>query len=338
MTPINGAFILHEDLKLLSFCSYDHLALADSPVIKKNGIKYVLQHGICPFSEAGDFYLTCQQDLEKKLSDLLRREASLFFPSREEANRTTLAAISHEDARIFVDEKCHPSLIPPGALRYHPDQLEGLIEKARTSQKIIVTESIFSSDGSISNLPMICELADHYDALLYVDDSHAFGIAGVDGMGLCAHLREVDIISGSFSHTCGAYGGYVACNQTIRNYLLNHLLSNALLSPLLIGAIEAALELIPQMEGERKQLEQRSHWLRAALREMGFSLPKYNTPLISFELKKADRLKAHLLKEQIVVMGENNQIRIALNISHMPDHLTHLTDTIKSFQMACACL
>ncbi len=337
MTPINGAFILHEDQKLLSFCSYDHLALADNPAVKKNAIKYLLQNGICPFSESGDFYLTCQHDLEEKLSELLRREAALFFASREEANQTALAAICHEGASIFVDEKCHQSLIPSRARRYRPDQLERLLDEVNTPTKIIVTESVFSSDGSVSNLSMICELAEHYDALLYVDDSHAFGVAGVDGMGLCAHHREVDIISGSFGKTCGAYGGYIACNETIRDYLLNHLSANALLSPPIIGAIEMALDLLPQMEGERKQLEQRSHWLKCSLRAMGFELPKCNTPLISFEMKSiedCDRLMAFLLQEQIVVMGEKRRIQIALNICHMPDHLTRLTDAIKSWQTA----
>jgi 8-amino-7-oxononanoate synthase len=339
MTPINGAFILHEDQKLLTFCCFDHLALTDNPTVKKNAIKYVLQHGIYPFSQVADFYLTCQQDLEKKLSDLLRRESALFFSSRSEANFTTLSAIGHTGATIFIDEKCHPSLMTGAeaskarVVRYsNLEQLERLLDRA--ADKIIVTESVFSHDGSITDLPQLTEIADHFQALLYVDDSHAFGISGIDGMGLCAHLPEVDIISGSFGKACGAYGGYIACKQTIRDYLIK---KNALLSPPIIGAIEASLDLIPQMEGERKQLEQRSHWLKQTLREMGFTLPKFNTPLVSIEMKSEDeceRLKSYLLQEQILVNTENNRIKLALNVCHMPDHLTRLTDAIKSWLLA----
>lgn len=346
MTPVNGAFILHEDQKLLSFCSHDHLALADNPVVKKNAIKYVLQHGINPFSAAADFYLTCQQDLEKKLSDLLRRETALFFPSRAEANLTTLKLIGHENAILFIDEGCHPSLLQGASaskarvIRYphnRLDQLELLLEKTQTEAKIVVTESVFSSNGSVCNLPMLAEMGEHFDALLYVDDSHAFGLAGVEGMGLCAHLREIDIIAGSFSKACGAYGGYIACWETMRDFLVNSATWNPLLSPPVIGAIEAVLDLIPQMEGERKQLEQRSHWLRSALRDMGFDLPRFNTPLISLEMKSADeceRLRSYLLQEQILVGAGDTRINLALNICHMPDHLTRLTDAIKSSMMA----
>lgn len=342
VTPINGAFILHEDQKLLTFSSCDHLALTDNPCVKKNAIKYVLQQGISPFSQAADFYLTCQQDLEKKLADLLRRESAFFFSSRSEANQITLSALGLAKSTIFIDEKCHPSLLKGAesskarVVRYtHVEQLEQLLE--HTASQIIVTESIFSQDGAIADLPRIAEIADHFQALLFVDDSHAFGISGVDGMGLCAHLPEVDIISGSFGKACGAYGGYIACKETIRDYLINTAIASTLFSPPIIGAIEAALDLIPQMEGERKQLEQRSHWLKRTLREMSFELPKFNTPLVSMDMKSEDeceRLKTYLMQEQILVNSRNGSIKLALNVCHMPDHLTRLTDAIKSWQMA----
>lgn len=356
MTPINGAFILFEDQKLLSFCSHDHLALAENPSIKKNAIKYLLQHGISAFSEATDLYLTCQHDLEKKLSELLRRETALFFPSRFEANVTTLSTLGHENATIFLDEGCHLSLIRGAEaskariIRYphkRLDLLENLLESAQTPTKIIATESVFSLTGAVSNLPALVELAEHFDALLYVDDSHAFGLMGVEGMGLCAHLREIDIISGSFSKACGAYGGYISCSETIRDYLVNLATAktNYLFPPPIIGAIEAVLDLIPQMEGERKQLEQRSHWIRTVLKEMGFDIPKGNTPLISLNFKsveESERLRAFLHQEQILVgpsrflqgKEEGSRLNLALNICHMPDHLTRLSDAIKSWQVS----
>lgn len=338
MTPINGAFILHEDQKLLSFCSYDHLALAENPAVKKNAIKALLQHGVCPFAESGDFYLSYQYDLEKKLSDLLRRESALFFSSRSEANQTALSILGAKQETILIDEACHPSLKAGAAqsgaavIFYRSEQLERTLEEWTASRILIVTESVFSRDGSTCNLPLVCELADHFGALLYVDDAHAFGVCGVEGLGLCAHHREATIISGSFAKTCGAYGGYIACPEALRDSLIARQTKNCLLSPPILGAIEAALDLIPQMEGERKQLEQRSHWLRRALKDKGFELPRCNTPLIGLQLKneeECERLKLALLQEQIVIDSDRNICKIALNICHMPDHLTRLADSIR---------
>lgn len=355
MIPINGAFILLEDQKLLSFCSHDYLGLADNPQIKKNAIQYLLQYGITASSESEDLYLSCQKQLEEKLSSMLHRESALFFPSRYEANRTTLQTLGHEMATLFLDEASHPSLLrgaeaSKAALHHYPhnrlDRLEQLLEKAEGETKIIVTESVFSLTGTVSNLPTLIELADHFDALLYVDDSHAFGIAGVEGMGLCSHLQEIDVITGSFSKACGAYGGYVACSETIRDYLINvaPYKTAYLFPPPIIGAIEAAFDQIPQMEGERKQLQQRCHFLRTSLVELGFDLQKMGTPLISLHFESADEVesfRSHLKRERILVgptrsfEGEegNQRLNLALNVCHMPDHLSRLIEAIKSWQI-----
>ncbi len=360
MIPINGAFILFEDQKLLSFCSHDYLGLADNPGIKKNAIKYLLQHGITASSESQDLYLICQQQLEEKLSKMLNREATVFFPSRYEANVTTLSTLGHKHATIFVDEASHPSL-HKGAkeslakVQLFPhmrlDRLEHFLEDAKTKTKIIAVESVFSLTGSVANLPTLIELAEHFDALLYVDDSHSFGVAGVEGMGLSAHLREIDVVSGSFSKACGAYGGYIACSEMLRDYLVNisPVQTNYLTPPPIIGAIEEAFDLIPQMEGERRQLEQRSHWLRNALRELGFQIPKVNTPLLSLLFNNAEEveeLRAHLKEEKILVgptrsfLGEEGspRLNLALNVCHMPDHLTRLVEAIKTLQPAATAL
>ncbi len=355
MIPINGAFILFEDQKMLSFCSHDYLGLADNPELKKNAIKYLLQHGITASSESRDLYLSCQQELETKLSAMLKRETALFFPSRFEANSITLSTLGHDDVTFFIDECCHYSLLKGaknsnGHIQRYPngrlDRLEHFLEDATTKTKIIVTESVFSLTGAVSNLHTLIELAEHFDALLFVDDSHALGIAGAEGMGLAAPLYEVDIITGSFSKACGAYGGYVACSKTIRDYLitLSPIQTSYLFPPPIIGAIEAVLDLIPQMEGERKQLEQRCHWLREALREIGFEIPRANIPLLSLLFQSADEVDSlrRALKEEQILVGPTRsfegekaspRLNIALNVCHMPDHLTRLVETIKNWQM-----
>lgn len=354
MLPINGAFLLYEDEKFLNFCSHDYLGLADHPDVKKNAIRYLLQHGITASSESQDLYLTCQKELEQKLSKLLHRPAGLFFPSRYEANVTILSTLGHPESTLFLDEACHPSLFQGAkqsqalVQRYphgHLNRLEHLLETAQTPTKIIVSESVFSTTGTIAALPMLVELADHFNAILYVDDSHAFGVAGLDGMGLCTHLAEVDILTGSLSKACGAYGGYLVCSEMFKDYLtsLSPVHTTFLFPPPIIGAIEAALDIIPEMEGERKQLQQRSHWMRTQFKELGFSLSAGHTPLISLEFQtpeEVDDLRSFLKDEKILVgptrsfEGEEqcSRLNIALNVCHMPDHLTRLLDSIKNWQ------
>jgi len=350
MVPINGAFLILEDEKMLSFCSHDYLGLADNPDIKKNAIKYILEHGITASSESRDLFLRCQLELEKKLSDLLCKETALFFPSRFEANQVALSTLGHSDATFFIDRNAHPSIregvknCDSQVMHFQMESLEKLLKNCKTKTKIIVTESVSSYSGHVANLPKLGELAEVYDALLFVDDSHALGVAGVEGMGLGVHLKEIDILTGSFSKACGAYGGYVACSQTIRDYLvnLNPIQTTFLFPPPIIGAMEKALELIPQMEGERKQLQQRSHWLRNALRGLGFDAPMVNTPLISLLFENSEeleQLRIHLKKKKIFVgptrpyekAEESPRLNLALNICHMPDHCNRLVEAIEVF-------
>lgn len=353
LDPINGAFVLAEGQKILTFCSHDYLGLSDHPEIKKNAIKYLLEYGVAATSRIEDLYLSCQHKIEKKFSKLLNRESALFFFSRYEANQLSLAALGHRDTTLFIDQACHYSLFdgamaseaniqvfPHGKL----DRLEQLLEDAKTKTKIIISESVFSSSGEVANLPTLIELADHFDALLFIDDAHSFGVTGVDGMGLSAHLEEIDLISGSFSKASGSSGGYLVCSEILRDYIINfspaHISSS--LPPPIIGAIEQALDLIPQMEGERKQLQQRSHWLRELLRENDFNIPRNNTPLLSLAFQnetEGETLRDFLKQEQILVrffssdQEENARINIALNVCHMPDHLTRLVDSIKTWQV-----
>jgi 8-amino-7-oxononanoate synthase len=356
MVPINAAYLLYQNVKMLSFCSHDYLGLADNPDSKKNAIKFLLQHGITASSECKDLYLNCQQQLEEKFSALMQRESALFFPSRFEANVTSLATLARPGAIIFMDEASHPSLVQganssPARLQLYPhlrlDRLEHLLDDAGNVPKIIASESIFSSTGDMANLPTLIELADHFDALLYVDDSHGFGVSGVEGMGLCAELGEIDVIAGSLSKACGAYGGFVTCSHLIRDFLVNctPIKTSYLFPPSIIGAIDASLEMIPQMEGERKQLQQRSHWLRSQLRDMGFNLPKATAPLLSLSLsneEEAVAMRESLKEEQIFVgpprhtPGHGCNINLALNICHMPDHLSQLMNGIKGWREVAA--
>lgn len=341
--PISNSQLFLQDAKMVSFCCHDYLGLADHSDIKKLAIKYILQQGMGTSIDCPDLVLACQLHLQEKLRALLEREAILFFPSRFEANRAALDALAHPEMTIFIDIGAHSSLrlclknTPAKVITYphnRLDRLEMLLDEANSGPKLIVTESIFSQTGEETNLNALTELADRFDCMLFVDESHTFGTFGAEGMGLCGPLHEVDVISGSFSKACGAYGAFIACPKILRDHLLT---SSHQLPSSIIGAIEAALELLPQMEGERKMLQQRAHWLRSHLKKGEHAVTEGYSPLISLafsNLSEAEELRDSLKEAQILtypihtIEGEEKPYRLLLSITtaHMPDQMNQLID------------
>lgn len=352
MIPINGAFIFFQDLKMLSFCSHDYLGISENQEVKKNAIKYLLEHGLTATTKPQNLYLNCQKNLEELVSRILAQETTLFFPSRFQANVTTLSTLTQRAPHVFIDEASHPSLFEGAkkgnaSIHVYPheriDLLESLVKKHQKEQGIIVAESIFSLTGSITDILKLSDLATRTNHLLLVDDSHALGTCGIEGMGLASNIQKVDIITGSFNKAFGVQGGFVSCSKVLRDYLTSHtsMRTDFLLPPPFIGAIESALNLIPQMEGERKQLEQRSHWLRSSLRQIGFDLLKTNTPIISLvynNVKEIEEVRSRLQKKGILVgptqyfqeSQSKPRLNFFLNVCHMPDHLAKLVDALNT--------
>ncbi|HSX12329.1 MAG TPA: aminotransferase class I/II-fold pyridoxal phosphate-dependent enzyme [Rhabdochlamydiaceae bacterium] len=207
--------------------------------------------------------------------------------------------------------------------------------------KWIAIESICSLGGHFSDLASFVAAAQQRQALCCIDDSHSFALFGREGMGLAAHLSSIDLITGSLSKGCGVYGYYLACNQIIADHIIQKMAPHYLPSPV-IGALDCALELIPQMEGERQQLLQRAHFLRTELQEAGLEIIPSIAPLIalSFQTKEeAEALKRALHDAQILVappkqMHSRFLLQLALTSSHMPDYLALLIHEIRAWKEA----
>lgn len=342
ITPISGAYIYAQGKRKLSFCSQDYLSLTQSHEVKKRAIQYLLEHGVAVPPESDQVYLSCQERVEKKLAKALDREAALLFSSRADANISLLSTIGHPAAALFIHKDAHPSFLA-GAKEgkgsyttFTESTLEELLEKEKSPYKIVATESIFSKTGEPVDLPALVSIVRKQDALLVVDDSHALGVTGVEGMGLAASLPDVDIITGSLNKGMGVYGGFIACKETIRSYLLSLMLTlkQPLLPPPILGAIDAALDLIPDLEGERKQLHQRCHWLRAACREKGYAVSLAQIPLLSLPFssdKEAEKGRAEIEKHEIQVGPVRaGRLQVALTVCHAPDHLDRLASILPS--------
>ncbi len=351
IVPLDGAHVLCEDKKMLNFSSNDYLNLSQHQELKKNAIRFLLQHGVgTTTSFVVNSHLHCHGLIEEKLALLLGKEAVHLFNSRYQANMTVLATLANPKSLIFIDRSCHNGLYQGAAFSKakmktfeHNDlvELEQLLEKTKEEEhfsKIIVTESIFSLEGDLSDLKALVDLAKKYQALLFVDDSHAIGVMGHEGMGLTAHVEGIDVVVGTFSKACGTPGAYLACNKTLKKYLINTCpgLRDTSLPPAILGAIDAALDLIPQMEGERKQLEQRAYFLRKKCKELGIltrSASHLIPIIIGSEEDTREFLKslteANILATPLFspLVPENaSRIRISINAQHSPEHLTALIE------------
>lgn len=357
ITPLDGAYVLFQDRKMLNFCSNDYLGLSQHQDLKKNAIRFLLQHGLGPTTSCVvNTHLECHRMVEEKLSQLIGTESAHLFNSRFQVNMTVLATLATPKSQLFIDRGCHNGLLHGAAFSQaqiktyeHLDliELEQLLERAKDApafSKVIVTESLFSLEGDIADLNTLIEIANHYQAILYVDDSHAMGVLGHQGMGLAAHKSGIDIIVGTFSKACGSVGAYLGCNHLVKEYLINACpgLRDASLPPSILGAIDAALDLIPQMEGERKQLEQRAYWLRKQFQDLGFStgnstshlIPLYTGNEEDTQVFLKGLYEAEILTTPILcpLVPENtSRLRFAINSCHSPDHLNHVASAIQSF-------
>ena len=255
--------------------------------------------------------------LEKRLAELFHSESALVFNSGYHANTGILPAVSDTQTLILADKLVHASLIDgirlssAKCIRYrHNDlkQLERLLAEnhAAYRQVIVVTESIFSMDGDTADLKELVRLKQMYEnVLLYVDEAHAFGARGEQGLG-CAEetgcIREIDFLVGTFGKAAASTGAYIVCRRTIREYLVNRMRTLIFTTALPPVNIAWTLFIVRRLGGFRERrihLENISNILREALKEKEYECPSasYIVPMIvgksSETILKAEELQRH---------------------------------------------
>ena len=234
--------------------------------------------------------------------------------------------------------RCKKILYPHNDLK----QLTSLLDTHHRdhSRIIIVTESLFSMDGDKSDIDALVELSKTYNALLMIDDAHATGVLGAGGMGLACG-KDVDVVIGTFSKALGSFGAYVACSKQMREYLINccsGFIYSTALAPPVIGAIDAALDLIPKMKKDRKELQENASFLRKNLHGRGFNTGDSTTHIIpvivgdegdtlalSKQLDEAGYL-ATAIRPPTVPEGQS-RIRLTLSTAHTQEQIEGLINT-----------
>jgi 8-amino-7-oxononanoate synthase len=308
--------------RVLLLCSNNYLGLANHPQLKEAAIRAVEAWGCgSGGSRSISGSLTLHQRLEERLAQLHGTEAALLFNSGYSANLSILQALMGEGDEIFSDELNHASLVDGCRLSKaavqiysHRDtvHLGGLLSKSRARKKLIVTDGVFSMDGDIAPLPELVELTRKYEALLMVDDAHAFGVLGSGGAGTIDHFqlpRKVDILVGTFGKALGCFGAFVAGRKSLIELLINKgrvFLYTTALPPSIPASVLAALDLLEKEPQRRIQLWENVHTLRKGLDHLGFDTMKseaHIVPVLVGEPKVTMEIDRKLLWKRIFVQG-----------------------------------
>lgn len=353
VTPLGGVEVEVGGRRLVNFSSNDYLGLAGHPLVIGRAAEYLRQYG----AGARASRLICGSHpgfapVEERLARLKGRGCALVFNSGFQANVSLLPALGDRHSLVLVDRLAHRSLLLGAQAcacqvrRFQHndlDHLRGLLAQYRAahSRVLIATESVFSMDGDRSEVGALAGLAAEYEALLLVDEAHATGVLGPGGAGLCCG-HQVDLVMGTLGKACGAFGAYVACEPQLGEYLVNccaGLVYSTALPPAVLGAVDAALELIPQMDAQREQLRGHGEFLRRALREQGWDTAASTTqivPLVVGESEAAVALAGWLEEEGALavairpptVPAGQARLRLALSVLHTRAQLEWLVELL----------
>lgn len=336
--------------EVLNFCANNYLGLSSHPNVIKASKNILDERGygmssvrfICGTEDI-------HKELEQKISDFLGMEDCILYAAAFDANGGVFEPLFGADDAIISDELNHASIIDGVRLckakryRYKNSDMQDLESKLQEAQgqrfRVIVTDGVFSMDGYIAKLDEICDLADKYDALVMVDDSHASGFVGKTGRGSHEHndvMGRVDIITGTLGKALGgAMGGFTASKKEVVDMLRQrsrpYLFSNSL-APSIVGASIKVIDMLSETTDLRDKLEENTLYFRQKMTEAGFDIKKGVHPIVPvmiYDAKKSQVMADKLLDEGIYVIGffypvvpkEQARIRVQISAGHSREHL-----------------
>ena len=343
---------------VLNFCANNYLGLADNEELISNGKNALSKKG---YGMASVRFICGTQDvhkdLELKISNFLGREDTILYSSCFDANTGLFETLLGLDDAIISDAMNHASIIDGVRLckarryRYQNNDmrdLERCLKEASDARfRLIATDGVFSMDGIIANLEGICDLAEKYDSLVMVDDSHAVGVMGEKGRGspeYCGVTERVDILTGTLGKALGgASGGYTSAKKEIVAWLRQrsrpYLFSNTL-APVITATSIKVLDIIASRPQLRQQLFENAEFFRGELSSMGFKLAGAGHPIIPVMLGDAElaqKFAELMLNENVYVIGFSfpvvpegqARIRTQMSSAHSREDLVNAIDAFK---------
>jgi len=343
---------------VLNFCANNYLGLADNEelisygknALSKKGYGMASVRFICGTQDV-------HKDLELKISNFLGREDTILYSSCFDANTGLFETLLGLDDAIISDAMNHASIIDGVRLckarryRYQNNDmrdLERCLKEASDARfRLIATDGVFSMDGIIANLEGICDLAEKYDSLVMVDDSHAVGVMGEKGRGspeYCGVTERVDILTGTLGKALGgASGGYTSAKKEIVAWLRQrsrpYLFSNTL-APVITATSIKVLDIIASRPELRQQLFENAEFFRGELSSMGFTLAGAGHPIIPVMLGDAElaqKFAELMLNENVYVIGFSfpvvpegqARIRTQMSSAHSREDLVNAIEAFK---------
>lgn len=350
-----AAHIVANGKNVLNFCANNYLGLSSHPKTIEAAHKAIDQRG---YGLSSVRFICGTQDihkeLEAKISAFLGTEDTILYCAAFDANGGLFEPLLGEEDAIISDELNHASIIDGVRLckaerhRYKHNDMADLEEKLIATQhcrsRMIATDSVFSMDGTIAQLDLICALAEKYDAIVMIDECHSSGFMGKTGRGvheLCNVMGKVDIITGTLGKALGgANGGFTSGRKEIIEMLRQksrpYLFSNTL-APSIVGASIAILDMLSETTALRDKLEENTAYFRKKITEAGFDIkPGIHpiVPIMLYDAVLAQKMASRLLEEGIYVVGffypvvakGNARIRVQISAGHEREDLDKAID------------
>lgn len=352
ITSQQSAEIEANGKKLLNFCANNYLGLSNHPEVMKASQDMIESHG---YGMSSVRFICGTQDihkeLEAKISKFLGMEDTILYAACFDANGGVFEPLFSEEDAIISDELNHASIIDGVRLckaaryRYKNNNMQDLEDQLKAASeknhrfKIIVTDGVFSMDGIVADLKGVCDLAEKYDCLVMVDDSHATGFIGKTGRGTHEAnevMGRVDLITSTLGKALGgALGGFTSGKKEIIDMLRQrsrpYLFSNSL-APGIVGAAMKVLDMISEDTSLRDKVMENAEYFRKEMKAKGFDIPDGDAaivPVMLYDAPLAQKMAEKLMDEGIYVIGffypvvpkGKARIRVQLSAAHTKEQL-----------------
>lgn len=350
ITSPQGPEIVVNGKTVLNFCANNYLGLSSHPKVINAAKEAIDSHG---YGMSSVRFICGTQDihkkLEEKISSFLGTEDTILYAAAFDANGGVFEPLFNEQDALISDELNHASIIDGVRLckgqryRYKHNDMDDLEAKLKETSalrsRVIITDGVFSMDGTIAQLDKIVALAEKYQAMIMIDECHASGFMGRTGRGTHEHrgvMGKIDIITGTLGKALGgASGGFTSGNKEVIEILRQrsrpYLFSNTL-APSITGASIAVLDMLSETTTLRDKLESNTKYFRSKITEAGFDIKPGEHPIVPimlYDAVLAQKFAAQILEEGIYVIGffypvvakGNARIRVQLSAAHDQQHL-----------------